>query len=234
MPHQISFTSLMSTVTVLATLFAFVPTPRVVAQPHCDALTELASNANQSTLLGSCTRDADCTMITCMILDITTRKFVQEAQLRVLPCTVPMPQVEFKLLNDDGARFMQLVNSTSQVPIMISTNGLNIEIGTLISFVNHTANAIGIMMELLPPSQQVPVTLFNFTTVLLDLSACPTIDPTTRDQATTGTVTNSGTTRDQATTGTVTNSGTQCFSYSKIWLVIESLLLFAVLFVDRM
>lgn len=85
-------------------------------------------------------------MITCMILDITTRNFVQEAQLRVLPCTVPMPQVEFKLLNDDGARFMQLVNSTSQVPIMISTNGLNIEIGTLISFVNHTANAIGIMV----------------------------------------------------------------------------------------
>lgn len=82
-----------------------------------------------------------------MILDITTRNFVQEAQLKVLPCTVPMPQVEFKLLNDDGARFMQLVNSTSQVPIVIS-NGVNIPIGTLISFVNHTANAIGIMVSL--------------------------------------------------------------------------------------
>ncbi len=119
----------------------------VVAQPHCDSLTELASNANQSTLLGSCARDADCTMITCMILDRMTQTLVQEAQLRVLPCTVPMPQVEFKLLNNDVARFMQLVNSTSQVDIMLNNGVVNISIGTLISYVNHTANAIGIMVS---------------------------------------------------------------------------------------
>ncbi len=47
-------------------------------------------------------------------------------------------------------------------------------------------------------------------------------DPTTEDTTTMDLV-----------TGTVLNSGTGCVSYSKIWLVIESMLLFAVLFVDR-
>ncbi len=118
-----------------------------ISQLQCDGLTTLAITANQSVLLESCDRDSDCTQITCMLVDPSTRSIVQEAVLRVIPCSIPLPQVEFDLLDQGVVGFMQLINSSGEVDIMISNGVVPVPFGTLISFINHTENAIGIMVR---------------------------------------------------------------------------------------
>lgn len=121
--------------------------PAAVAQPQCDGLTALATTANQSVFLDSCARDAGCTQISCMLVDPMTRAIVQGAILRVLPCSIPLPQVEFDLLNEGAVAFMQLVSSSGQVDIMITNGQVVVPFGTLVSFINHTESAIGIMVS---------------------------------------------------------------------------------------
>lgn len=99
--------------------------------------------AEQSVFLESCQPDLGCSMIRCNIGDETTLLFVQIAQLTVLPCSLPVPQVEFQLLDEGTSRFMYMVNSTGQV--IINLPGLSL--GTLSSFVNHSSNSIGIMVR---------------------------------------------------------------------------------------
>ena len=120
----------------------------VIAQDQCTGLTDLASNANQSPLLRSCMRDTNCTSITCMIVDETTRMFVQEAELVLLPCAAPSPQVEFQLSNTTTGTvlFDAVIGSAANIPISIPTPSLDVSLGVLTAIINTTSTSIGIMV----------------------------------------------------------------------------------------
>lgn len=124
----------------------FVSIAVVAQEDQCSGLTSLASNANQSLSFQNCERDANCTSITCALTDVRTRMFVQEAELTLLPCASPTPQVEFQLLQTTSgsaiSRFDAMIETSGDVFITLQ-NG--IDLGILTTVLNHaTPGELGI------------------------------------------------------------------------------------------
>jgi len=127
----------------------------VTAQPVCDGLTQLAANANQSLFLTGCSRDANCSMISCQITDAATRMLVQETDFRILPCSVPLPQLQFELLDGEVVRYSQLIMNSGQLNISVFSPLLQttLPLGTLITEITHSPTTIGITVKLISTNQ---------------------------------------------------------------------------------
>ena len=60
-----------------------------------------------------------------------------------------MPQVQFQLLNLEEVRYSEVITMSGDVSIMVFSDqaGTNLPLGTLMTFLNHTSDSIGLSVS---------------------------------------------------------------------------------------
>ncbi|XP_064404713.1 uncharacterized protein LOC135349962 isoform X1 [Halichondria panicea] len=134
----------------------------------CDGLSDLTENADP--ILGLCTRDAQCTQISCSGSQTVG---VPDATITLLPCNEP-PAINIVAIAAAGDVIGNYTTSTNAVDQPLATPE-GITLVRLDWIVTYNSVNMGLKIQIngsLFPALDMKVPLFNTTTILIDTSVC--------------------------------------------------------------